>query len=242
MGARIFFAWVERHETAFLAEHHRIDEEVFALHRSLDEGEFPSLEVDVWNEGVGFLAPGRRQWVWVSYERGPDDVVPLFFGRIVGVPQQFSEDMVRLTFRARPQDYEDRKEQIAAQHRELPVFDPLWMSEAERRDPDAILEAQSKLWWVDPVSHEVGLSDIVTGEAGTLVFTADMVDDDTLQMSYSRPPARRVSASAIGPSPPRTMMTAPMAKTRLPSIRSRPIPSSPAITSRCSTISWPRKS
>jgi hypothetical protein len=59
----------------------------------------------VRNPRIGLLAPGRKQWAWLSWldDRNPTaGVTPLFFGRLVGVPQQIARQPVTLNFMARP--------------------------------------------------------------------------------------------------------------------------------------------
>ena len=47
-------------------------------------------------------------WAWLSWDSGAD-VVPLFFGRLVGVPTDVNRELVTLAFTARPADFVDRK-------------------------------------------------------------------------------------------------------------------------------------
>ena len=95
---------------------------------------------------------GRKVWGWLSWDNG-SEIVPLFFGRLVAVPDDIHLEVVTLNFTARPADYETRKAAVADTMREPPFYDPVWIAEDKRDDPDVVLEARSELWNVDRVTH-----------------------------------------------------------------------------------------
>lgn len=187
-----YFAWVDKEDKTFGPEHHRVDEDVFSLVLVHSEGDFPSVEVDIRNPRMGFLAPSRKQWVWLSYDNG-SEVTPLFFGRIVGVPQSLQSEVVRVTFVARPSDYDEQKSAIAEGLRVLPYYDPLWLSTVSQEDPDKVLEGYTRLWHIDRLTHEVSTSDIITGEDGNLSYTSGSdVFYDSVSVTHGQSPARKV--------------------------------------------------
>jgi len=190
-----YFAWVNKEETTFGPEHIRTDEVPFTLEVQQSEGDFAALVVDLINPREGLLAPGRKRWVWVSYRKADTTVVPLFFGRLVGVPSDLQDNMVRLTFVARPVDFVDQKEALATTLRVAPYYDPVWLSDQDQLDPDSVLEGYSRLWHVDRVTGEVTTSDIITGEDGLLTFEEE-VFYDSLRISFGDSPARKVVVDA----------------------------------------------
>jgi hypothetical protein len=193
----LYFAWADATElTSFGAGHQVEDEEVFSLEIAHAEGEFATATVDVRNPKVGLLGPGRKRWAWFSW-RDPDGVVhPLLFGRLVGVPENIQDELVRLTFVARPADYDAQLTALADTLRVLPYYDPVWFSADERTDPDKVLEARTQLWHVDRVTLEVTASDIVQGEDGTVAFGGADAFYDSVSVSYSGSPARTALVEA----------------------------------------------
>lgn len=190
----IYFAWVDSTETTFSALHHRSDEDVFSFTVDHVEGDFPSLSLEIKNPRVGLLAPLRKRWAWLAYSDGVT-VTPLFFGRLVGVPEGTEQEIMRLTFVARPADYQAQKDAVAAGLRVLPWFDPVWIAADRRADPDVVLEARTAMWHIDRTSLAVTASDIVAGEDGTVNIAGDFWRD-SLSMRYSQIPARSVNVSA----------------------------------------------
>jgi hypothetical protein len=197
MAGPFWFAWVAE-GTAFDAETHAVeDEDVFAFELSHTEGEFPTLVLDVINPRVGLLNETREQWAWFSHGEG-SSVEPLFYGRLVGVPQELQNEVVRLEFRAKPIDYDAQREALAETLRVAPYWDPVWLAEDAREDPDTILESRTQLWHVDRLTHTVTVSDVVQGEDGTLEVGGGYFYD-SLSVTYSAPPGRScvVKAQAV---------------------------------------------
>jgi hypothetical protein len=161
-------------------------EEVFSLEIEQSEGEFPSLTCELRNPRVGLLSAGRNQWVWLSA-----DGEALFNGRIVGVPEQLANEVVRVQFVARPPDFIAQKEALADSLRVLPWFDPVWLQEGED-DPDTVLEAYPRRWHIHRTTLEVTTSDIITGEDGTIEIGEADHFYEGIDVSYSDPPLRRV--------------------------------------------------
>ena len=182
------FAWVASTETTFGPAHQREDEEVFAFRLEHTEGDFPMLSIDIRNPRRQLLA-GTNIWVWLS-----EDGTPLFFGRLIAVPEDLHAEIVRLNFVARPQGYDDAKRALADTLKVAPFWDPVWIRDERIDDPDAVLEARTALWHIDRVSHEVTISDIITGEDGTLAINVH--DYSSLRIVYGAPPVRRVRVDA----------------------------------------------
>lgn len=182
------FAWVAPTETVFGPAHQREDEEVFAFRLEHTEGDFPMLSIDIRNPKRRLLE-GAEVWMWLS-----EDGTPLFFGRLIAVPEDLHAEIVRLNFVARPRGYDTTKRALADTLKVAPFWDPVWIRDERIDDPDTVLEARTQLWHIDRVTHEVSVSDIIVGEAGTLSITEH--DYASLRIAYGAPPVRRVRVDA----------------------------------------------
>jgi hypothetical protein len=191
-----YFAWVADGNTVFGPAHHVEDEKVFAFELTHGEGEFAALRIDVINPKVGLLADGRKQWMWLSWLRPDDEVVPLFHGRLVGVPSDLYKEKVRLQFLARPADYEAQKAALAETLKVLPYYDPVWVNPDEFENPDVVLEGRTQMWHIGRTDKLVTVSDILVGEAGTIVFNGDDMIYDDLAVNFGAMPLRKVRVNA----------------------------------------------
>lgn len=191
-----YFAWVDAEDGAFEAGFEREDEKVFRFEIRHGEGEVAQLSIDIENPRVGLLGAGRKQWAWLAHDDGTSDgVTPLFFGRLVGVPDGLQNEVVRLTFLAKPADFDAQKEALAATLRVAPFYDPIWINADKRADPDSVLEGYAGLWHVDRVSHVVSLSSHLAGEDGVNDFSADFFYD-SLDVAHGAPGARSIKVEA----------------------------------------------
>ena len=127
MPGPFYFAWVEAGEAFDAVQHAREDEDIFEFRVEQNEGEFASLTLSVKNPRIGLLAAGRKVWAWLSWDSGAG-VVPLFFGRLVGVPTDVNRELVTLAFTARPADFVDRKAAKAETLKVRPYYDPVWIN------------------------------------------------------------------------------------------------------------------
>lgn len=190
------FAWVNETDTTFSAAFLREDEKVLAFEISQTEGEFATLTIDVENPGEGLLKPLRKLWAWLSADFGDTaGGQPLFFGRVVAMPEEILGNAVRLNLSARPVDYAAAKTAAATPLKVAPYWDPVWLTPELADDPDAILESRSALWHIDRLTHAVTISDVLEAEDGVI----DLVDDvirDSLELSFGAPPATRITVEA----------------------------------------------
>ena len=179
-----YFAWVEPTETTFEPEHLRWDENVFSFSLAQEEGDPASLTVVVRrprNEGgdpIGLLGPGRKIWAWFALDCGPDLI--RFRGRLVGIPTSIFEELVTLEFIAKPSDLVAQKEALAESLRVLPYYDPVMLDPARRTDPDVVLEGYTAIWAYDRETHELSISDEITGEDGLVEFDGTSEDGKVL--------------------------------------------------------------
>ena len=182
------------------ASHGRFDEDVLSVEIQHNEGDFATLTIELKNPMVGLLAPGRNLWCWLSWDQAwtPEggaapDLVPLFNGRLIGVPRLSAGEGVQLQFIARPDDYLVQKTALAESLKVLPWYDPVWLS--ADIGADTVLESYSALWHVDRCTLELTTSDIIQGEAGTVSVGEDVALYDNFSMSYGQPPLSAVTVS-----------------------------------------------
>jgi hypothetical protein len=193
-----FFAWVDETETTFGLEHQVVDEDIVSISLTHKEGAFASLDITVKNPRVGLLGPGRKQWAWLSWsdERNPTaGVVPLLFGRLVGVPQQVQGNAVTLTILARPSNYDALKRTLAETMKVAPYWDPIFINADSRDDPDTVLEGYTRAWHIGRVDLEVTASDILNGEDGLIDFGEAFIRE-SLGIDPGEPPLTSIKVSA----------------------------------------------
>lgn len=193
--AILFFAWVEE-GTAWSEDLARIDEQIFAFSIVHQENECATLDLDLVNPKVGLLAAGRNLWAWLTHRKPNGDLIPLFFGRLLGIPDEIQDEVVRLQFRAKPVDYDEQQAAIAASLRELPWYDPVFMAEGAELDPVNSIETRNVAWHCDRITHEVTVSDIGQGEDGTITITAADGYVDGVKVDVGQAPLTRVSVEA----------------------------------------------
>jgi hypothetical protein len=199
-----YFAWIDASETTFGPEHMRWDENVFSFDLQQSEGDPASLTLVVRrprNEAgaaIGLLGPGRKIWAWFALDCGPDLVK--FRGRLVGVPTSIFEELVTLEFVARPVDVVAQKEALAETLRVLPYYDEVVLDPPRRTDPEVVLEGYTAIWHYDRETHEITVSDELTGEDGLVEFDgaseAGKVLWDGLGLSLTGGPLSRVDVTA----------------------------------------------
>jgi hypothetical protein len=181
-----YFAWASSGE-GFSGAHLREDELIFKFELKHEEGQFAELELEILNPYVGLLAPGRPLWAWFSWSDGSGNY-PLFYGRLVAVPDDLFEDVVKIKLVAKPPTYAAQRAALAESLKVLPFYDPVFVNESKEHDPDVALEGYSALWHVDRFAQGVTISDIIAGEDGTVEFTQNEVFYDKVKMKLAGAP------------------------------------------------------
>jgi hypothetical protein len=194
--AIFLFAWVAE-GTPWSEALARCDEDVFAFEITHQENEAATMNLDVENPRIGLLAAGRNLWGWLT-ERVEEtgDLRPLFFGRLMGVPEDIQDEIVRLQFQAKPTDYTAQQEALAAPLRVLPYYDRVWLADGADADPVNVLETRPLAWCVDRITLEVSLSDIGQGEDGTITLTGDDHFYDGLKVDPGQAPLTAINVDA----------------------------------------------
>lgn len=187
------FAWVDPSETTFVAgTHAREDEDIFNLDIAQTEGEFATAAVDVMKPEDGLLNPSRKQYAWISVTHDATTTA-LFFGRVQGVPEDATDDIITLQFVAQFPGWEDARGALFDSLKVLPFWDPAFIPEADLTDPDIALEARRALYHYDRVTGAVTLSDIIVGSS------TEAVSDHfhgSVRWGITGTPARRVKVTA----------------------------------------------
>jgi hypothetical protein len=191
-----FFAWVQQSDRAWNPSFARNDENVFSLEIKHDEGQIPTCDIEIKNPRIGLINPGRAYWSWLSYSFDGGPPIPLFFGRLVGIPSDLQGNVLKIQLIARDVNYIPEKQAVAETLKVLPQYDPVFFDVAKRDDPDAILEGWSALYHVDRVSGRVSASDILVGEDGTIVFAQPDVFYDSVKMKVLQSPLIAVNVQA----------------------------------------------
>lgn len=190
---------VDEAETTFGSEHLRMDEYVFSARRVLSEGEKPKLELVIENPRVGLLSTLRKKYCWFSWDSnwgGTPNVIPLFFGRIVGIPTGLQDDVITVTFIAWPSDYRIQLQRLAETLKVAPFYDPVFTDVSHRDDPMSIFESYSKMTCIDPVTNVVTASDILDAEDGNVDFTEDDHFYDGMSVSPGAVPKTAIYVDA----------------------------------------------
>ncbi|MEK9752503.1 MAG: hypothetical protein VW338_04730 [Rhodospirillaceae bacterium] len=195
MPAGFYFAWCDEGEPFSESAHAVDDLGVIAFEILHNEGDFAALTVEVKNPGTGLLAAGRQQWLWAASIEESPGVVPIFHGRLVAVPEDSQDEVVRLTFTAKPATWSADRAALAETLKVAPYWDAVFVEESKRTGADAVLDARPAHWHVDRVSHAVTISDILAGEAGVIDLGGDYFLD-SLRIGFGQVPGRRARVEA----------------------------------------------
>jgi hypothetical protein len=184
-----YFAQVDVSDNTFSDAFERDDVDMFSFELKHEEGSKPTFTLQVMNPQHGLLRSGAHLYGWFSYDtRSTAGVVPLLFGRLLGVPTNITGEKVMLVYVADPPDYLAQKQQVAEKKKVRPYYDPIFLDAAHRDDPDSILEAWSSRFHVDRVSNVVSTSDISWGEDGTVTFSQSDVFYKSFDMRIGQSP------------------------------------------------------
>jgi hypothetical protein len=194
--SRWYFAWVDPEEDEHLPGHERVDEDFIRIEIEHLEGSVASAIVEVRNPRTGLLNPARKVWAAIAVDLG-QGAERIFFGRLVGIPEQVHEERIALHFDARPIDFHAQKAALAETLKQLPWYDRVWLRTDELDDPDAALKARPERFHVDRVTHDVTISNIASGEDGTLVITDAMHKRDRLEFMPGDAPSSRVEVEGV---------------------------------------------
>lgn len=187
-----YFAYADEGETFNSVTHAVNDEEVLSFRFVHQEGDFAQLEVDIRNPRIGLLNVGRARWAFLSFHHEVDGVVCFFYGRIIGVPTNLFDEVVTVSYLARPEDYVDLKAALADTLKVAPFWDEIFIAKDRTDDPDAALESRAAMWYIDPVTHTVSISSVIAGEDGTVELDEDEFFVENFSLSLNQSPSNHV--------------------------------------------------
>ena len=193
-----YFAWVDSDQTDFDAGTMAVvNETIFDFEIKHEEGQCATLDMTIKNDRVGLLAPGRKVWAWLSYEPPTGSgIIPLFFGVLVGIPTNLFAEKITIKLIARPENYIEARQAVAETLKIVPYYDPIFLTETKRDDPDAILEGWSSLYHVDRTSLVVSASDVLVGEDDTIIFQEDDAFYNNVSMNLDQSPLAQIQIQA----------------------------------------------
>lgn len=176
--------------------HNVRDEDILSAELSQTEGEFATLNIEVQRPSSGLLNLSRKRWAWfsVSFDGGAT-IIPMFHGRVNGVPDYSSNKIIKIKLIARPDNYESLKALVAENLKVAPFWDDVFLAE-NATDPDTVLTARSALWDTPRVSLDLGIGDIIVGEDGTIVVDESQCLYEDFELSYNGSPMRRINVKA----------------------------------------------
>lgn len=193
-----YFAWVDSDQTTFDPDTMNVvDETIFDMSMTHEEGQCATLDLTIRNPRVGLLAPTRKVWAWLSYQPPTGSgIIPLFFGVLVGIPTNLFAEKITIKLIARSETYLEDKQAVAETLKIAPYYDPIFLEETKRDNPDAILEGWSSLYHVDRTTLETTASDVLVGEDHTIVFQEGDAFYDSVQMTLDQSPLAMVQVQA----------------------------------------------
>lgn len=172
------------------------DEKIFTVELSQSEGDFAYLVIEIPKLNVGILNSSRKVWCWFAWDTGTDrGIVPIFHGRVMGMPQDTGKQTVSLRFIARPEDYAAQKIALANTLKSAPYWDEVFLAE-NADDPDTVLTARTQLWHVGRTDLTLTVSDIIAAEDGTIEITSDQVHYDGFNVNPLNAPLRSINVNA----------------------------------------------
>jgi len=177
----IYFALVDAGIPFDDSIHNVQDEQLFNITIQQSEGDFASAELEIVNPGAGLLNPARKKRCFISYQDGA--VIKLLFsGRIVGFPTDFSDETVKLTYIAQPEDWQADQATFLNTLKTAPFYNELLIAEDSRNEPAEILAARSGLLYWDRATNAISLSDIIEGSAELDIGTTAIFDSISINM------------------------------------------------------------
>lgn len=197
------FSWVNETDNTFdPVAFDRFDENILSFKITHSEGQIPTLDLTIKNPRIGLLSSTRKVWGWFAWQSPADDpdyagaLVPLFFGVLIGVPNNLFKETISIQLNARASTFIADKQAVAESMKVFPYYDPFWFDTSHRDDPDAILEGWSSLWHVDRTSLTITASDVLVGEDGTITFGEDVALYDSVSCTLGQPPLTNIRVEA----------------------------------------------
>ena len=182
---KTYFAWVREGDTFDTTLHAREDLEILELNIDHREGEVALATLVV---ARATLPPWDQRNVFISHEE------TLFFkGRLVGLPLELKNDLVRLELTSEPADADNQLKSLGKEMKKAPFWDSSFVEVKDQDNPSELLEARSALFSWDRTSGRVCISDLFQGKQ-TLNLT-DVFFADSLIVRLAETPLSHVSVN-----------------------------------------------
>ena len=160
------------------------DVSVVALDLVHEEGQVPTLDITIRRPGwpgqsIGLLVPGAPTWIWLSYNPPSTspyygEIIPLFYGILIGIPSDLFKETIKIRYQSRSVNFIANKQAVAETLKTRPYYDPVFIDEKLRSDPDTIADAWSGLYHFPRLPTHgdflTTFTDYLLGEDGTVVF------------------------------------------------------------------------
>lgn len=197
MTSMMYNALVPAIDTPFdPSVHARTDLRVTDYSFAMEEGGVLKLTVTCENLGIGIMSPGRDQYLLVSWADEGDDLRLVFRGVANSMPANLVSTLIDLDFLAQPDDFDDKLLAFARTKWARPYVDELISgSITEMTDPATVLEARSEMFHIDPVTHEITLSDII--DFDRLFDIGPNFDRPSLDAHMTMPPLRSATLNIV---------------------------------------------
>ena len=209
---RLWIAHVPSMDTPFDESLCVNSSEVKSFTLEAEEGGQYVASVEVKNRGLAFLAPDMPRFAIISWSptNSPTNGVPLARGYFDGVPTELSANFATIRIVCAPKNVAEKLKACAqailppARAGESPAqardyyYDPLVV--ADKTDlTKAMVEARPHVWHVDPYTHVVTLSHLISGERWFDLGRRydNSVEKPQLTTVDGEPPARRIKVKLI---------------------------------------------
>lgn len=163
-----YFAWCHEDDSFDPGVHARQDEHLFSLEISGQEAKYPTACVQIINPRCGLLNPERRQWAFISGDRG-HGIELMFRGRLLSISEQIEGETLKILFIAEPSNSKKILTELHQTLKIAPFWDPLFIQNERHEEPHENLEARAALYCWSRTTGKVTLSDYFGGQKTSIL-------------------------------------------------------------------------
>lgn len=196
-----YFAWANYGDAFDPTVHNREDVQIYEIELGCTEANLPTATITIQNPGIGILNPSYAngmRWAYISYYNEIlSEIVPIFFGRIVSIPQDLFGLLVKIMLRCEPPDLLVQKQTLMVNSlMQLPYWDPVFISSGQRLDPETALEGYAAVWQIDAVTAQANPSNVAVGEDGVIVWGSSDAFWNSVKVTIEKAPKRSIYIDA----------------------------------------------
>lgn len=185
---QFYFAWVNEAEQFDPSLHTRLDEDIFHLVITEQEGMYPTalLTMAIKQKRT------QKNFAFLSCEMNKE-VIPLFKGRLVTMPVALKDETVTLEFIAEPSDADHKLQMLSHQLQQHPYFDPLFLAPDKSLEPSIreLLDARDDVLYWSRTTGNLELSNIFYGKDRVNLF--DRFFYDSLSIKVVEAPLAQIN-------------------------------------------------